>query len=113
MSNNYPKKPEVSGNVRISENVICSIAKVAALDVDGVKAVAEQHISLFRKQAPVSIAVVNDMVEITMRLVLKSGYRLTSVAEQVQKSVKNNVQSMTGVIVSKVHVIAAEIAFDE
>ncbi|MBR5371700.1 MAG: Asp23/Gls24 family envelope stress response protein [Oscillospiraceae bacterium] len=113
MSNNYPKKPEVSGNVRISENVICSIAKVAALDVDGVKAAAEQHVSFFRKQAPVSIAVVNDMVEITMRLVLKNGYRLTSVAEQVQKSVKNNVQSMTGVIVSKVHVIAAEIAFDE
>lgn len=113
MSNNYPKKAEVNGNVRISENVICSIAKVAALDIDGVKSTAEQHASIFRKQSPVSIQVVNDMVEITMRLVLKNGYRLTSVAEQVQKSVKSNVQSMTGVIVSKVHVVAAGIAFDD
>lgn len=113
MSNDFPKKAEVSGHVKISENVICSIARVAALDVDGVKAMAAPRITLFSKQVPVSIQVVNDMVEITMRLVLKSGCRLTSVAEQVQKTVKENVQSMTGVIVSKVHVIAADIAFDE
>lgn len=113
MSNDYPKKAEVSGNVRISENVICSIAKIAALDVDGVKATADQHISFFRKQAAVSVEVINDMVEITMRLILRNGFRLTSVAEQVQKTVKENVQSMTGVIVSKVHVIAADIAFEE
>ena len=53
------------------------------------------------------------MVEITVRLVLMSGFRLTTVSEQVQKNIKDNVQSMTGVIVSKVHVIASDIAFDD
>ena len=44
---------------------------------------------------------------------MKNGCRLTGVAEQVQQKIKENVQSMTGVIVSKVHVIAADIMFEE
>ena len=113
MSNDYQKKAEVGGQVRISENVICSIARVAALEADGVQRLAGQGGFSLKKQQPVSVQVVNDMVEITLRLVLKSGIRLTTVAEQVQKNVKENVQSMTGVIVSKVHVIAAGISFDD
>ena len=33
--------------------------------------------------------------------------------DYVMKNVKENVQSMTGVVVSKVHVIASDIAFDD
>ena len=114
MSNDYPKKAVVSGEVKISENVIRSIAGVAAAEVEGVAELAESKGSLMKPaQAPVSVSVVNDMVEITVRLVLTSGCRLTTVSEQVQKNIKDNVQSMTGVIVSKVHVIASDIAFDD
>ena len=72
-----------------------------------------QHSVLMPAAAPVSVSVVNDMVEITIRLVLIHGYRLNNVAEQVQQKVKENVQSMTGVIVSKVHVVAADIMFED
>lgn len=112
MSNQYPKKPETAGNVKISENVIRSIAQVAALEVDGIESLAEPKASLLRPTSPVTINVAGDMVEITLMLVLKSGYRLPKVAEQVQLAVKENVQSMTGVVVSKVHVIAAGLAFE-
>ena len=114
MSNDYQKKPATPGEVKISENVIRSIAGVAAKEVEGVRNLAAAKGSVFvHAPAPVSVQVVNDMVEITVRLVLQSGYRLTVVAEQVQQKVKENVQSMTGVIVSKVHVIAADITFDD
>ena len=114
MSNQYPKKAVATGEVRISENVIRSIASVAAKEIEGVAELAEVPRSLLLPApAPVTVQVVNDMVEITLRLVLTSGCRLTNVAEQVQQNVKDNVQSMTGVIVSKVHVIAADIIFED
>ncbi len=114
MSNQYPKKATTSGDVKISENVIRSIAGVAAKEVDGVAELAElRHSLLMPATAPVTVQVVNDMVEITIRLVLMSGCRLTNVAEQVQQKIKENVQSMTGVIVSKVHVVASDIMFED
>lgn len=112
MSNQYPKKPETAGNVKISENVIRSIAQVAALEVEGVESLAEPKTSLLRPTSPVTISVSGDMVEITLMLVFKSDCRLQKAAEQVQRSVKENVQSMTGVVVSKVHVVAAGLAFE-
>lgn len=111
MSNQYPSKAEVAGNVKISEQVIRSIAQVTALEVEGIESLAEPKSALLRSAAPVTISVTGDMVEITLKLVLKSGYRLPKVAEQVQLAVKENVQSMTGVVVSKVNVIAAGISF--
>lgn len=114
MSNAYPKKATTSGEVKISENVIRSIAGVAAKETEGVAELAElQRTVLMPAAAPVSVSVVNDMVEITIRVVLMSGYRLTNVAEQIQQKVKDNVQSMTGVIVSKVHVVASDIMFED
>lgn len=113
MSNQYPRKAAASGEVKISENVIRSIAGVAAKEIEGVAELAESSRSLLMPSpAPVSIQVVNDLAEITVRIVVLNGYRLPNVAEQVQQNVKENVQSMTGVIVSKVHVIAADIAFE-
>lgn len=113
MSNTYPKKAAAAGEVRISENVIRSIAGVSAKEIEGVADLASVRTTLLRTEPPVSVQVVRDTVEITVRLVLKNGCRLTGVAEQVQQKVKENVQSMTGVIVSKVHVIAADIMFEE
>ena len=112
MSNDYPKKAAAPGEVRISENVIRSIAGVSAKEIDGVADLASVRTTLLHTEPPVSVQIVQDAVEITVRLVLESGFRLTGVAEQVQQRVKENVQNMTGVVVSKVHVIAADIAFD-
>jgi len=114
MSNDYPKKAVSHGVVRISENVIKSIAGIAAKEIDGVAGLEEKKNGLRNilcPADPVKVQVVNDMIEITVSLVLEDGIRLINVAEQVQQNVKENVQSMTGVIVSKVHVVAAGIAF--
>lgn len=110
MSKQYPRKSAAAGDVRISENVVRSIAKVCAKEVEGVYDLTEVR-HLFCKEAPVSVDIVNDMVELSVRIVLQNGYRLPTVARQLQTRIKENVQSMTGVIVSKVHIIAVGIAF--
>ena len=89
----------------------CEISKESAGRFE--RALSNLQKNLFlRPSNPVTISVSGDMVEITLKLVLKSGYRLPKVAEQVQMTVKENVQNMTGVVVSKVHVVAAGLAFD-
>ncbi len=114
MSNAYPKKAVTAGDVRISENVIRSIAGVAAKEIEGVAELAEGKGSLLMPApAPVTVTLVKDMIALSVRYVLMNGVRLTTVAEQVQQNIKENVQSMTGVVVSKVHVIASDIAFDD
>lgn len=112
MSNQYPSKPEVAGNVKISENVIRSIAKETAMEIEGVEAIAPPHKSLLRAANAIEIAVSGDVVEITLNLVFQNGVRLQKAAEQVQRAVKENVQNMTGVVVSKVHIIAAGLVFE-
>ncbi len=111
MSNQYPKKASTAGAVKISENVIRTITRIAVTEVEGVERLAEQKCNLFGCSAPVSIRIAGDMAEITVHIILSSGCRLPRVAEQVQMNVKENVQNMTGVIVSKVHVIADGICF--
>lgn len=111
MSNQYPKKASTAGAVKISEAVIRSIAEIAAAEIDGVERLAPQKCALLPCSAPVLIRVAGDMVEITVHIILRSGTRLPRVAEQVQRNVKENVQCMTGVIVSKVNVVADGINF--
>ena len=112
MSNQYPKKTSTAGQVRISENVIRSIAAVAAKEVAGVEDLAPEKNNLLKSVQPVTVSVAGDTVEITVRIILQSGARLQPVAEHVQQDVKENVQNTTGIIVSKVHVIATDIVFD-
>ncbi len=111
MSNQYPSKPVVTGKVKISENVIRSIAQEAALEIDGVESLAAPRKSVVRSGSSVTIDIKDDAVAITLNLILKSGYRLQQVAEQVQRMVKENVQNMTGVVVSKVNIVAAGLVF--
>ncbi len=112
MSNQYPKKASTEGSIKISEAAIRSIAETAVTDIEGVERLAPRKCGLFSSSEPVAIHVADDMVQITVHIILAGGAKLTRVAEQVQRNVKENVQSMTGVIVSKVNVIADGINFN-
>jgi|APHig6443717817_1056837.scaffolds.fasta_scaffold02864_5 uncharacterized alkaline shock family protein YloU len=106
---------EKIGDLKISEDVIKTISRVTAYETDGVQAIISLDKGLFKnkiiKQNPVKIKLHGDVVEISIGLIVKYGSRVVSVAEKVQKSIKEEVQSMTGITVSKVNVIIAGISF--
>ncbi len=112
MSNQYPKKASTEGSIKISEAAIRAIAETAVTDIDGVERLTARKCGLLGCTEPVTIRVAEDMVEITVHIILAGGAKLTRVAEQIQRNVKENVQSMTGVIVSKVNVVADGINFN-
>ncbi|MEG2175051.1 MAG: Asp23/Gls24 family envelope stress response protein [Oscillospiraceae bacterium] len=104
------------GSLRISRDVIATIAGTAAREVEGVSglaAVGFTGILSHRKAVhPVTIALSDDIAIIDLRLVLKNGVRIPIVADCVQRAVKESVQNMTGIAVSKVNVVIDNIAFD-
>ena len=46
-------------------------------------------------------------------VIAKYGCKVSSVGEKLQERIKNDIQSMTGIRVSKVSVVFTDIAFDK
>ena len=105
------------GSLKISEDVIATIASVATLEIEGVASL-EQAVSnkLFPRgigKKPVQIDISDDFVQIDLHLNLKFGAKIGEVCKNVQQNVKDNVQTMTGMAVSKVNVMVSGITFLE
>ncbi|MBR5539803.1 MAG: Asp23/Gls24 family envelope stress response protein [Clostridia bacterium] len=106
------------GRCIISEEVIATIASTAAVEVPGVAGMApriKDLRGLVGNAATKSVAVVNNESEtiVDLYINLKAGVRIPEVAGQVQRVVKDEVQSMTGRPVTKVNVHIAGIVLEE
>ncbi len=111
-------KKSIPGSLKISEDVIASIVKNSVNDTDGVYSILPSPKTikdLFVKKddnGAIAISLKDDVVEISLKIIIKSGSKAITVAENVQSNVKSAVQSMTGIAVSRVNVIVADIAFE-
>jgi len=107
------------GSLRISQEVIATIASFATKEIDGVASLAPftSNIKgwLMQKQSAKSIIIDlnDDIATIDIHVNLKYGAKINRVSEQIQTSVKEAVQNMTGIAVSKVNIFVAGIVFDE
>ncbi len=106
------------GRCIISEEVIATIASTAAAEVPGVAGMAPRTKDLrglVGNSATKYVAVVNNESEtiIDLYINLKLGVRIPDVAGQVQRVVKEEVQSMTGRPVTKVNVHIAGVVLDD
>lgn len=106
------------GTLKVSEDVIATIARLAAGEVEGVSSLEQASVSFKQlffkpgKNGAIKIKLSGDVVEIAIGIFVKAGNRVTSVAERVQERVKSDVQSMTGVAVSRVDISVSGIVFD-
>ena len=106
------------GSLRISEEVIATIAKYAASEVNGVFAVKNNSspIKGLLKSSlnrAINISLNDDIAVIDIYIVVKYGIKIADIAAKVQSSVKTAVQNMTSITVSKINVYITGIAFDE
>lgn len=108
-----------TGSLKISKEVLATIARVAALEIEGVAGLAEPTGSvsrLFNKgigKTPIQIELNDDFAKISLTLNLTFGAKITEVCAAVQNAVKENVQMMTGMAVSKVNVTVVGIVFPQ
>lgn len=108
-----------TGNLRISRDVIGTIARYATLDIEGVASLASFTTNLkgwlLKKQStkPIAIELNDDMATIDVHVNIRAGVNIPEVAEKIQAAVKEAVQNMTGITVSRVNINIAGIVFDE
>ena len=104
-----------NGQIQIADEVIGVIAVTAALEVDGVTEGAgsgKGFVEFFGKKSQTKCAKVEsdgDEVILDMEIIVNFGTKVQAVAEEVQKRVKNAVETMTGLSVPVVNVAVAGI----
>ena len=106
------------GTLQISTEVIAKIARCAALEIDGVAEVScgsqnkklRNLLETSSIQTPVTVEMRDGTANITLHLMVRFGARIPAIAEKVQDNVKNAVQNMTNVTVSRVNLVIAGLA---
>lgn len=113
------KQKQPIGSLKISQEVLATIAKVAALEIAGVDSLADTSSQVRRffsrgmNKTGIQIELSDDFAEIDIGVNLKFGAKITEVCTAIQTSIKDNIQTMTGMAVSKVNVTVAGIVFND
>lgn len=110
---------ELNGDIRISDEVLATIASVATKEVEGISglnlSITDEIASRFvKKNANKAVKITTDGTEVTIdiNIVVKYGIRIPDVCWEVQENVKKSVESMSGLNVAKVNIIVAGVSFD-
>ena len=108
------------GTVKISEEVIASIAAISVMEHSGVYSLSSglgaDIAELLGKKAltrGVKIVFVENALKIDIYLVIKFGFAVCKVAKEVQQGVKAAVESMTGLTVGSVNIHVTGISFEK
>ncbi len=110
---------EPIGNLKISHEVIATIASFAAREIEGVASMAvcpgniKRFLSRSTTERSIHIELTDDVAAIDVYVNLRYGAKIPVVSEQIQRSVKETVQNMTGIVVAKVNVFVVGIDFEE
>ena len=115
---NEIEHPTENGAVHISEEVVASIAALTAADVEGVAALSTgvdigEWLGRKNLAKGVKITMQERTVFLDISLLVRYASPIPAVARQVQKKVKDAVESMTGLTVGEINIHVCGVAFDK
>ncbi|MNI72841.1 Alkaline shock protein 23 [compost metagenome] len=109
-----------TGIIRISDDVVSTIAGLAALETPGVAAMSggiseglAKRLSGKNVQRGVSVEVGQVEAAIDLRVILNYGSRIQDVCRELQENVREAVENMTGLTVIEVNVKVEGVAFKD
>lgn len=119
MSENKENKT-VFGQIQIADEVIAIIAGTAALEVEGVAAPMGDATSTFveffgkkNQSKGVKVSVEDGETSVEVDIIIRFGSKIHETAYEVQKKVKNAVETMTGLNVVGVNVNVSGVMIDK
>ena len=108
------------GTIKISDEVVATIASVALSEIEGVSGLTLTFAGEIAKKITgknntkgIKVATVDEETEIDINLTVEYGIKIPEVAWQVQDVVKKNVESMTSLSVSKVNIHVVGVDFNK
>ncbi|WP_174811615.1 Asp23/Gls24 family envelope stress response protein [Paenibacillus alvei] len=118
MAENQLKKH--GGNILISDDVVATIAGLAALDTPGIAAMSGglsddwvKMLSGKNVQKGVSVEVGEVEAAIDLRVMVVYGMKIHEVCHQLQVNIREAVQSMTGLCVVEINVRVEGVSFTD
>ncbi|EGY76456.1 Asp23/Gls24 family envelope stress response protein [Peptoniphilus indolicus] len=120
MSEKYLANTDISGDVKISEDVIATISVLAAESVDGVvkmqaslKSSVTDILGVKNIGRGVKVSVGEQEAVIDTYVTVEYGRNIVEIAKVVQEKVKEAVENMTGLEVVEINVHVSGIAISE
>ena len=118
---NVSEASNTLGDIRINHSVVASIVRLAALEVSGVAAVGGGFVDgiaeIFSKKGDErGVRVEEDEVgdyRIEIRVILRFGCELATVATEIQERIADQVEQMTSKSVARVNVIIDGVRTDD
>lgn len=111
---------EKIGTVKIADDVVARIAALAALEVDGVSALAGGYTAQMMEKVSrgnlgkgAKVAVGDGEVRVDLAILLGYSFNIPTTCQLVQNKVQTAIQNMTGLHVSDVNVRIAGITMPE
>ncbi len=102
---------EKIGTVKIANDVVAMIAGLAAAEVDGVGAMAEnipnelmRKVGMKKKTKGVKVDIIDRTVTVDLAVTLEYGYNIPATSKILQDKVKAAIETMTGFEVSDVNI---------
>ena len=99
------------GSVKIADDVVATIAGIAAAEVEGVAAMAGNltnglldKVGVKNLKKGVRVEVIGREVRVDMALVMEYGYNIPASSRKVQERVQNAIENMTGLEVTDVNI---------
>lgn len=112
---------ETVGNIKISIDVVSTIAGIATTEIEGVAGmygtfaggIAEMLGAKKNPSKGVKVDMSETSVRIDLYIVVEYGVRIPELAWEIQENVKNNVETMTGLDVQKVNIHIEGVSFEK
>lgn len=108
------------GEVQIADEVVATIAGLAATEVEGVATMSSNitnelvsKLGMKTLSKGVKIVVSSNSVAVDLSLTLEYGYSIPNTSKQVQEKVKAAIENMTGLVVSEVNVRISGVNIDK
>ncbi len=110
--------PEDLGDIKINNEVVGTIASLAAVEVDGIVSLAGKYTLAEmwgRKDIDkgITVEIKDNQAKVDVEVNVEYGIDIYKAARQLQLAIKNAVEGMTGLIVSRVNVSVRGIVLGE
>ncbi len=100
------------GAIKIHDNVIASIASVAAIEIEGVKTIGKSFktglLELIDRNGTAAIKVEKDKngeITISIPVIIKYGFNIPETASKIQENVRNALEKMTSLSLKDIDIV--------
>ena len=120
MGDNYISCKAENGSINISEDVISTMVRTAITEIDGVAGISNtagaelaELIGIKTVSKGIKVQIVDDTIKVDAVILVRYGCNIVNVAKEVQNSVTEAVQAITGIDKAEINVHVSGVAFEK